>query len=55
MLTVFRIFVERGAWLSNAKSYCGMFCWGGRTEQEMADELRKKETDFIASASTINS
>jgi hypothetical protein len=50
MLTVFRIFVERDAWLSNAKSYCAMFCWGGRREQEIAEALRKKETGFIASA-----
>ncbi|KAF2865504.1 hypothetical protein BDV95DRAFT_254538 [Massariosphaeria phaeospora] len=49
------MFVERDTWLSNAKSYCAMFCWGGREEQKITEALRKKETGFIASASTINS
>jgi len=48
MLTVFRIFVERDAWLPNAKSYCAMFCWGGRTEQEIAEALRKKQVSLQA-------
>lgn len=57
MLTVFRILVKRDAWLPEAKSYCAMFCWGGRREQEIAEALRKslKETGLIASASTTNS
>jgi len=35
------VFVSRESWVVTAKSYCTMYCWGGREEQSIVAQMRE--------------
>ena len=38
-----RVFIPKMQYIEKARKYCSMYYWGGRQEQELMAEMRKRK------------